>query len=109
MVTHAWTLSVFGRHCRRSDPRAAVVAVRSQRTIITIRRDDAAFRLSGAVSIVVLSTVCVGISDAQLTVTHDDGGGAVCVDSTTEKTVCECAGNDECERDTRIHTHRMSD
>lgn len=101
MVAHAGTLSVFGRHGRRSDRRAAVVAVRSQRTIIVIistRRDDAAFRLSGAVSIVVLLIVCVGISDAQLTVTHD---GAVCVDSTAEKPVCECAGNEE---ETRQHT-----
>jgi len=68
MVAHAGTLSVFGRHGRRSDRRAAVVVVRSQRTIIVIstRRDDAAFRLSGAVSIAVLLIVC--ISDAQLTV-----------------------------------------
>lgn len=98
MVAHAGTLSVFGRHGRRSDRRAAVLAVRAQR-IISIQRDDAASRSTGAVSIVVFTVVdsVLRYFGSRLTVTRDDGGGNVRrnnirqrrhFDSLAEKTVC---------------------
>lgn len=75
MVAHAGTLSVFGRHGRRS---AAILAVRAQR-IVSMQRDDAASRSPGAVSIVMFTVVdrVRRYFGSRLTVTHDDGGGTV--------------------------------
>lgn len=113
MVAHAGTLSVFGRHGRRSDRRAAGTGCpRSTNNINPTRRRSVPFTRRGQHRCVQDVDCVRRYFGSRLTVTLDHGGGTVRrnirqhrhFDSLAEKTVC--VGQSVRETDRQIDRQR---